>query len=290
MLGIDTWLRERTGVIKDAGDASGSARHAHADVSFVGALRPVPILPLDAGQGVYANLPAPARTAQPQRARSRLGLPADAQVVLTCSALWQHRAYPRAAIRRLGAAFPRLLAECLAPHARAHLVHVGPEAWPVGEVLGERYRALPSLPPEAFGDLLAAADLFVSANASATTLVRAMGQGVPALLVWQSEEPPQEPDPALRPYLPLPAYALWPLGWWRFLRPVLEDNAYVRALDPVELTDLPALRDRIARLLHDPQAARAQRERQHDYLAALARLPSGAEAIDQALQDKGATL
>jgi hypothetical protein len=83
--------------------------------------------------------------------------------------------------------------------------------------------------------------------------------------------------------VPLFPFALWPLGYHRFLAPLLRDNPYVAALQMVELLHEREVEAALSALLFDPGARENQAHRQAVYLAQVRSLPSGAQLIKASL-------
>jgi Family of unknown function (DUF6365) len=176
-------------------------------------------------------------------------------------------------------------------------VHVGPEPLKLRDA-DSRYIWMPSLSPENFDRLLGSVDLFLSANISATTIGRAIAAGVPVLVVqnscradtvegaeeWIGRAVSEHLKAWLHRSVPLYPFSLWPLGYWQFLKPLLQDNPYREALEVVELTDEAQCIEQCRLLLFDA-AARDRTLGRHAAYASKARsLPTAAEVIYSYLQ------
>lgn len=257
-------------------------------------LVPVPIGQPDA-PGAYRSLPAAAPIAKSVRRhiRMNLGLADAHRAVLLCTAGWQHET-PGADGQTIGRAVPELLWTYLAtldPSVR--LVHVGPVALPLADA-GERYLWMPSMQPEHFIRLLNSVDLVLSVNLSATTIGAALAAGVPVLVVRNSRAI-QTADamngdftPRVRTWLsgalPLYPFAVWPLGFSRFLAPLLERNPYMSAVETVDLLDDDRFAEAGRALLFDAGRRQDALARQADYVSAVRALPSAADRIASYLQ------
>jgi hypothetical protein len=296
------------------------------------ALSPVPFLARNGSANSYQALPEAIRVDKRARDRMRdsLGLETGSKAVLFCTAQWQHIADWRFpclspavgqqiatnqeqaiskeewikfasqwnAAQRLASALPVLLAEYLSQTGKAvHLIHVGPRPYVLGPGLNERYRWLAPLPPCDFNALLAAVDLVVSANISATTIAKCMVLRVPTLVLQNSisastrqaaEESLKTP---LSPWmvrwlegaLPLLPFALWPLGYHRFLEAILADNPYRGALDVAEILDESQVKALLEGLLFNGSRHDDQMQRQASYLSHVRSLPTGAQLVRQTL-------
>jgi hypothetical protein len=263
-------------------------------------LKPVPIISPAASAGEFCNLPPALNPSAQDRERWRrtLGLKETSRAALFCTAEWQHAQYESDAANRIIRSLPALMADYLSRLGDdVHLVHVGPQAYDLKEHLDGRYHWMASLPPAKFDPLLAAMDLLLSANISATTIAKAMVYEVPVLVLQNSvsaasreEAEAALPEPAsetMRQWLdkvvPLFPFALWPLGYHRFLAPLLRDNPYVAALQMVELLHEREVEAALSALLFDPGARENQAHRQAAYLAQVRSLPSGAQLIKASL-------
>ena len=98
---------------------------------------------------------------------------------------------------------------------------------------------------------------------------------------------PEPPSEALGQWLekvvPLFPFALWPLGYHRFLAPLLANNPYVGALEMVELLREREVEAALSALLFDSGARAEQAHRQAAYLAQVRSLPTGAQLIKTSL-------
>jgi hypothetical protein len=149
------------------------------------------------------------------------------------------------------------------------------------------------LPPREFDQLLSEADLLVTANISATTISKAMVYEVPAMvlqnrvLAYTREEAEAQMEEtasaALAEWLersvPLYPFALWPLGYYRFVAPLLENNPYLQAVEVLEMLDEKRVEATLHRLLFDATARAEQAHRQAAYLNHVRSLPSGAQLV-----------
>ncbi len=291
VVALDYWNLHEAGLIWDFGTDATAIPSKLLDIER--RLVPVPVVRPMAGRAAYCAMPA-REPSDRTAARAEFGLGATQRVVLFAQSRWQlpdvqnwkHHA-------RVARHLPPLLLRRLARLGDdVHLLHVGPEAWD-GAVLGSRYHWLDQMPPERFRALLSAADLFLSANATGTTTVAAMAEGVPILLARNSyrgktvEEVEERVGHGLhedvRTWLagvaPLYPFRLWPLGLSEFLGPVLKDNPYLDGLREVEIVDEDGFLRAAEALLFDPAVASELRERQAAYGRRVAELPSAADVF-----------
>jgi hypothetical protein len=304
---LDTWDAALTGTRVDLfGESEGSL--ALGDVKtrtkefdrIVHRLIPVPMAPCDPKAGRFACLPALTPGLQPGSGpahdtwRRRLNIPETCQYVLFCSSEWQRIRGTHQGARRVVQLVSRLLGVYLGQlGSEVHLVHVGPQPYPLEQALGQRYHWVPPLGRAEFEQIVAASDLLLSANVSATTLAWAIQMGVPAVVLQNSrmlrnmeavESMARErlSEAARRLWskaLPVYPFRLWPLGYYAFLQPLLENNAYTQALETVEIVDESAVVSTCQALLFEPAVRQASARRQGRYVEQVAALPSAAEVV-----------
>jgi hypothetical protein len=263
---------------------------------------PVPFLAPHNKSGFYGSLPEKVSITSKIRRHLRhaLGIGDAARGVLFCTGAWQHPNYDSHSdsARRCAASLPLLIGEYISRLGPdVHLVHVGPQRYKLEEQLNNRYHWLPSLPPIDFDQLVAGMDLFLSMNISATTIAKAMVFNVPTLVIQNSvsagtrEEAeaamPCPPSPALLKWLdrslPLFPFVLWPIGYYRYLKPILQDNPYVAVLDVAELLHEDRIHALLSSLLFNQAARDEQAHRQAHYLSHVRSLPTGAQLVQACL-------
>ncbi len=265
-------------------------------------LLPSPIVRPSNRRGVYSCLPA--ATTVPNRVREHIradiGLtPAD-RAILFSTARWQQAAYTNEHALRLAAKLPLLLSHFVRRlGASTHLIHVGPAQYPLREVLGHRYHWIPSLPARQFDLLVGSMDLLVSANISATSIGKAITSGVPAVVLQNSikaaslEETvasmPRRPSPDLvqwlREALPVYPFSLWPLGYRKYLEPVLADNPYTSCVQVCEILDEEHVLETCTGVLFDKALKSACVTRQAEYVERVNRLPKASDIVHDYLGD-----
>ncbi len=294
VFGIDTWDSSKTPQHIDL------FGHNTQDVprweDNVHPICPVPFLAPHTTRGSYGSLPD--KEALPRKVRRHLrhtlALTDTMKAVLFCTAEWQHSYYESEAGRRLASSLPLLVADYLSNLGDdVHLVHLGPRSYDLKTRLNGRYHWLPPLAPEQFNTLVASMDLLLSANISASTIAKAMICEVPTLVLQNSiaagnrEEAiaamPAPPSARLTAWLdeatPVFPFALWPLGYHRFVAPLLRDNPYVDAVEVAEILDEQRVENAFSSLLFGPEARQEQLHRQAQYLAEVRSLPTGAQII-----------
>lgn len=297
---IDTWDSSKTPSEIDV--LISDKRHLKKWPGLLRSIYPVPFLyPQDTGS-CYASLPQEITVPRKIRRHIRhtLGLSDTSRGILFCTAEWQHPNYESEGdvARRFAAALPTLIADYVSRLGKdVHLVHIGPSAYNLNESLNGRYHWLPPLPPSEFDPLMSSMDLLLSANVSATTIAKAMVNGIPTLVLQNSiaaanrEEAEAAMVRAATPQLaawldrstPIFPFSMWPLGYYHFLAPILKDNPYMASLDVAELLDEQQVEASITSLLFDQSARDSQRNRQAAYLEQVRQLPTGAQLVRAAV-------
>jgi len=294
LLAIDTWDYDVTGPTVDV---YGSEQWDIGSwIERVGyRLVPVPLGRCHCHRG-YRSLPdvQPQPSRVRRHIRSNLGLTESDHAVLVCTANWQHDNAGRNGLIA-ASSVPTLLWEYLkqvGPSVK--LIHVGPARLPIVEC--DRYLWMPSMTPANFTRLLGSVDLYLTFNLAATTTAAALVLGLPVLAVQNSlyaddtlavraafgglSELLQS---WLRATGPLHPFSVWPLGFRKFLSPLLQKTSYSSALSMAELLDEDAVTTTMRLLLLDAPARDAAVERQLSYVASVHRLPTAADLIDRYL-------
>lgn len=278
-------------------DTYGFPAKYQADVSVAGLdfrLRPCPLNdPLaeaDADVHPYAmaqdvtDLPVGERDAM----RRELGLRPGRPVVLVTGATWQrmHAAYPRvtAFVEACHTMLERLL-EALLDHA--DVLAVGPrlvfhDREPAG------FHPLGPVPPDRFARLVQAVDLHVSNNIVSVSTHRLALRGVPSVVLgnslhkragrldWHSPGAP-EPTDFARKVLDGVDYlypcSMFPVGWFHFLRSLLEGNPFADLIARAETFDERGTLETALSLLEDGPGRRELARARESYLETLRKFP-----------------
>ena len=225
-----------------------------------------------ATSGAYNALPAVAPAPAPGARR----------YILITTAIWQTLAWHGAAHAGILETVPRLAIAELAALG-VDVVHVGPKPWPGSDVLGNRYSWHERVPPDDMLALVAGAQLLVTLNLAATTIVTALACGVPVVVGVSSfaaataDALPAALPPEVRAKLaPVYPFVVWPLGLHDFMQPVLDGNPFCDAVRTAEVLVPGALAAACRDLLADPEPARA---RIAAYLETVRALPDAVTAI-----------
>jgi Family of unknown function (DUF6365) len=225
-------------------------------------LRPCPVGDPIAGPGLHPWFLFRGVTRRnPERTRQDWDVPPGARLILYAVAPWARGA---AFVTGRMSHFPHLLttlAQALAANGTRFetIVVLGRSS----EYRGThgRTRCVELLPPDVFEDLLLGCDLVVTDNVIQTSASKALVAGIPTLALVNSKPGPPG-TPLAEPYNMFPVAVQFPEG-----------SAYYRALAPVEIGDIPALRTRLASALSGDERRGAE------FTAALERLPTPAQIV-----------
>ena len=288
---IDTWDSTRQENIDVFMGSTQTVSRWSIDVNSI---CPAPFLKPQATSTVYHSIPEKLLLSRSQRQRQRaaLGIGENARIIFFCTAEWQHAHYESEAANRLAVSLPALVANYISRLGKeVHFIHVGPKKFDLGQAMDGHYHWSPPLAPHNFNNLVSSVDLVLSANISATTIARAMAHAIPVMVLRNSISArtreqveaamPQAPSSQLRDWLdaslPLFPFALWPLGYYRFLAPLLSNNPYLNALKFLNEQQVEA---GLSALLFDNAAREEHAHFQAAYLSQVRSLPSGAELIN----------
>jgi Family of unknown function (DUF6365) len=312
---IDLWELERTGFAADLCGGRALAISPHIKdmdcyLSPVPLARPVP----NSRRAIPFRVADPADLAAPadpdglvkgrEHTRRELGLRSRDRLVMLAMSAWQLPDVGAAGRRQAASRVPELLAHYLRQlpdDVRFLLAGAAPE-W--SRLLpAERTLPLPPCSPSRFAALLRAADLMLSLNLSAFTMVRAVLSGTPVMLItnqFSVTEPGQACDIAgqlggmsdfarrwLAESVPLHPFRVWPMGFHGFMESLLAGNAYLSAFTVAELLDEAAVLGGLRGLLYDQEERDRSRIRRADYLKEIAAVPDARTAFRHALSMAG---
>jgi hypothetical protein len=292
---IDTWDLQRSGTAIDV--FGGERRHFKDWIGLLDyRLIPVPIARPDGNPDgpYYCCLPEPMELSQKIRRHIRrdFGIGENERAILFCTSNWQHSLFSNENANRLAQFLPSLLGIYLNELGpRIHFIHVGPFAYP--SRVAARYHWLPPLPPDRFNMLLGSVDLLVTANASSTTIAKALVSGVPSVVLMNSrslsslDELRQQTGsdvPAgiagwLRDAAPIFPFSMWPLGYYEFLKPLLSKNEYCEVVPLLEILEQDSTLDSVNALVFDSPRRRLHIDRQLEYVKGLRRLPKASHLV-----------
>jgi hypothetical protein len=274
---------------------------------LAGQLRPVPLThPQPAGDGrvfPFRLSDADGRVSRRTRGHlhNTLGIPRGHRLAMITFAGWQRSPDARydERIHRIARRVPELLAHYLrALPPTTHFMVIGgmPDAFRA--LPADRLITLPACMPKRFAVLTGAADLLISLNAASTAVAEAILADVPAVVLSNrftvTEEPPEKTSEFVRTWLagtvPLYPFRIWPLGYHRFLEPLLAGNPYADTLATAELLDEDGVMTVLEAALYDRATRDSYARARAGYHRTVAALPGTCEAFTRAAQAAGLTV
>lgn len=287
--GIDTWHFHELGGFVDFGPRT------RIPVELVWRdlprrLVPVPFVRPEVPSGCsILPISAPVARSTASARRAELGVEPGRPLLLICTSYWQHNLLD--ATR--GAAFLELVSLHLSRVPGAFVAHVGPEDLPGHAILGDRYRRLAPMDVPSFEATVAAADLLVSVNPSATTNTTAVHVGTPVLTLscGRTTSPGEyrfafgraastELQAWLRRHHPVPRSTVFPLDFTDVMTRLLDRNPYAALLHPVELLDEAGVHDGVLALARPGPSRDRALAAQRAYVDQVARLPSAGALLE----------
>jgi hypothetical protein len=289
---------------------------------LAGQLRPVPLThprpPADGRVFPFRLSDADGRVSRRTRGHlhATLGIPRGHRLAMITFAGWQHAPDPRydERVHRIARRVPFLLAHylhSLPPTTHFMIVGEVPDAFRA--LPADRLITLPSCVPKRFAVLTGAADLLISLNAASTAVAEAILADVPAVVlsnrftvagadpgaagIPETTEGPEHPEKMsefVRTWLagtvPLYPFRIWPLGYHRFLEPLLAGNPYGDTLATAELLDEDGVMTVLEAALYDRATRDSYARARAGYHRTVAALPGTCEAFTSAAQAAGLTV
>jgi hypothetical protein len=177
----------------------------------------------------------------------------------------------------------RLLDEVAGRIGAVTLLHLGPAAINLpADVARLRYHHVAQMPPDRFRRILGAADLVLTPNCIASSVVRGASMRVPAAALrlgraagaagaGGAATPAQSALASfLREAAPVYPFLVWPLGLHDAMLSILEDNPFAGIQAHFDVLEPDRAVDGLVRLLIDPAARDEIRHAQAAYFAVLA--------------------
>lgn len=226
----------------------------------------------------------------------KIGLPTDKKLILFTHAPWQesYKQYPdvEAFVKASNEVFYYLI-KCL---AKEHTVLcIGAKGY-FSECENDHILYKEQLPPKEFEQFLLATDLFISRNITSTSLARAVLSGIPSVnfsnslffsktKLLRKDQLPFKPialvDAILEKLERCYPYRMFPVGWYKFLAPVLKNNPYGKTLLLLEQFDVTNSLKRINELLEEDERKERLQQSLRQYKQTLNELPSVAQIIEK---------
>ena len=239
----------------------------------------------------------PART---QEWKGKLGLPTNKKLILFTYATWQesYKQYPDviAFVQANNAVFHNLIEQLAKDHT---VLCVGPQGY-FSERTKGNFIHKSQLMPEVFDKYLLATDLFISRNYVATSLARAVLSGIPSVnfenSLYFSEKKPfdakklpfeltpfaaQELEKLERSY----PYRMFPVGWFKFLAPVLKKNPYLKTFIRLEQFNVNDALEKMQEALESKNAKERLLQNVAQYKELLNKLPDVGTIVHQLIEE-----
>ena len=124
------------------------------------------------------------------------------------------------------------------------------------------YIRLDSMPSEEFERYVNMADLYIGRNITSTSMIRIALSGIPCVNIENSRHSLSEADmeklsafsgTKLTSADKIYKFMMFPVGWYEFLKPLMNGNPYSEIVHRCELFDVEATFDTIRNLLYDEQ-------------------------------------
>lgn len=190
--------------------------------------------------------------------------------ILTTTARWQTAGGPQSHRRGFPRNVPHLLTKVLSSLPRNfEWLHIGPEPFRLPGGMPAFYRWQAPVSEEKMQDILRRSDVFLSLNASSSIMFEAVCAGMPTVMVQNSRT-----DTAIGPF------ALWPLGYRRFLAPLIDDNPLYEPIEKVEIAFPDRLIETFARILYMPEKTAEAEDRASDLRSRIGALPTLADRLN----------
>ena len=184
-----------------------------------------------------------------KKLRQELSLPLDKPIGLVTSAAWQntYKQYPHVKkfVRYSGDTFAKILTGAF---EKGVILWVGkkPDFDPG---TGTRLIHFDGLTPKEFETYAMASDIYISKNISSTTLAKFSLSGLPTAVLINSKSTVA----GLEESVNYP-FRMFPVGWYKFLKPVLKDNPYTRLVNEMEIFHVPQTIEKLKILALDKKA------------------------------------
>lgn len=275
------------------------------DLSYLSSVPKARILPVPLispnQPDVYNSLPPPMEVSDQQKKsiRAELGISESQKFILMVSASWQSvTSWGDVNGKKSAIWLPNLItyyASQVAPEVC--VVHIGPQKFNVHKNLEGRYIYLDQVDQQRFQAILAAADMFLTANVIGTTLSSVLNIGIPTVVIHNSirarlvedvlsqlnTKPSNELLKWLNVSMPVYPFQAWPLGYYNLISRLLINNPFSETFLQVELLQEQEVIEACRKMLYDKTARETILEKQKHYTEMVRKLPRGADLINQHL-------
>ncbi len=229
-----------------------------------------------------------------ENTKRELGLPLKKPLLLTTSAAWQQKYMEyenvKSFVELSDDIYYKIIGECAKDST---VVYVGADK---DHILSgcDNVILLKSLPTSEFDKYACASDLFISRNVTSTTLARLALSGIPCVTVMNSLSfnkktgdainIPHNIDASLRERIQglelCYPYYMYPVGWHRFLEPVVKNNPYSEIVSLVEQFDIESSMQTIHEHLHSKEVRDIKAQKVNQFKKHLESLPKPHQIMD----------
>lgn len=228
-----------------------------------------------------------------------LGIPLEQKLILFTHATWQetYKQYPdvKAFVEANNEAFDYIIKELAKKH---YIICVGAKSR-YSNAESANIHFLEQLSPTDFEKYLLATDLFISRNITSTSLARAVVSGVPSVnfsnsiffsekrtidlneLKFKPIDKIQKLLETLRRCYP---YRMFPVGWYKFLNPILKENSYYNIVVNLEQFDVIGSLEKINNMLLCDTSKKNFSNKVEIYRKRLSGLPGASEILDKVIK------
>lgn len=209
--------------------------------------------------------------------RKELSLPLHKPICITTTAAWQstYKQYPHVEhfVHKVDTRFRDILGRVF---KNGLLLTVGKDS-PIGAGGAGRVIRFDHLSPWDFEKYALASDLFVSRNITSTTLARLALSGLPSAVLINSN--PGKDDRQRKREMDYP-YRMFPVGWFKFLNPVLKGNPYVNVVKELEIFDVHKTAQGLRTLVLDKELRQECRRQALAFRKSLEKLMKPGEILE----------
>ncbi len=202
---------------------------------------------------------------------------------------WEYNEYSPRLTQRVSALrkwMPELIYQyVVSTGLRIEVTHVGPHKWKRSEFSqGVSYQHYTSLDSSTYQEILKNSDAMITTNVTSITMSSALRYGTPCILLCNPKPIDFKKLEAILPRLPnwyanmardvesVGAFRMFPWGWNRFLKNVVEDNAYIDLIYQAPIFEPNKCAGVIRKVLTDVDMVRKFRERSATYFGEVSRM------------------
>lgn len=298
IINIDIWNWQKTGLTIDGIDKNFTTINNYIIKTL--SMLPVPFLSPFAGCGIYfKNVPPIINVDDSQRDYIRESLNISKKfIILLCTAKWQHPLPENKVRYQAYEIVCNLLNRFLSHINECTIIHIGPDR--ISQLqLHKNYCYIEPCQPELYQKIVACSDLLLSLNITATTVTHALFNNIPILTLYSSngnyskdlnnvsksnnklvDEISTEDLLSKLNF----KYFMWPIGYFQFLSPVLENNDYFRVVNAVDIKNREQVLEFLIRISTDSSFKEDILSKQKVYTSNVFLLPSPSDALESLLK------